>query len=382
MQTGNAINTRPVALVILDGWGYAPRTEGNAIAIAHTPYYDEICRTYPMSVLTAAGENDGEMDGAGRTEVGHLRMGTGRAAQTESSRIQNAIASGEFMSNETLIAAFRQANEKGSSVHLVGLVSDGGVHSSTETLFALLRLAKRNGLRDVYVHCILDGLDVAPRTADVYIEALNVKMDDIGIGRIATLCGRYFAMDGTDHWERTARAFTMLAHAEGERARDPVNAIRTSFLRGISDEFISPIVLERDHGVPMTTIKDGDLVVFFNHRAEGIRQLVRSVSLPEAADAPKPLVETVCLTDYDSAFELMAAFPPVHEKNALVTVLSDRGVQNHKITESARVHHLIESFDGGAGSRASFTQEFFAISSSGSSRFGQPESESFKITDK
>ena len=274
---------RPLALVILDGWGYAPRTDGNAIAIAHTPYYDEICRSFPMTILSASGERDGEANGAGDAEVGHLRMGTGRAAQTEVSQIKSAIETGAFMKNEVLRSAFEKAKGSGAAVHFVGLLSDAGVHSSTENLFALLRMAKQNGLENVFVHCILDGLDVPARTADVYVEALEIKLSDIGIGRIATLCGRYFAMDSSENWERTARAYTMLAHAEGERATDAVSAIRNSFLRGISDEFISPIVIESEPGKPVTTIKDGDQVVFFNHRGDGMLQLVRSVALPDAS---------------------------------------------------------------------------------------------------
>jgi 2,3-bisphosphoglycerate-independent phosphoglycerate mutase len=382
MRTEDQKITRPVALVILDGWGYAPRTDGNAIAIAHTPNYDEICRRFPMTVLSAAGERDGETDVAGNAEVGHLRIGTGRAAMTESSRIRRAIASGEFMENVTLNGAFQRAAISDSSVHLIGLVSDGGVHSSTETLFALLRLAKRSGLKDVYIHCILDGLDVAPRTADVCLEALEVKIADIGVGRIATLCGRFFAMDSSEQWERTARAYTMLVHAEGERARDPVSAIRTSFLRGISDEFISPIILEREPGVAVTTLKDGDLAVFFNHRADGMRQFVRSVSLPDTSAAAKPVLETVCLTDYDPAFDLPTAFAATQEKNTLTSVLSDVAVANYKITESARVHHLTEYFDGRGDNKAPSDREIFVRSSKDGSRYGQPESESFKITDK
>ena len=234
-----------MALVILDGWGYAPRTEGNAIAIAHTPYYDEICRRYPMTTLAASGESVGQSDHEpGSAEVGHLNIGTGRAAQTEVSRIRKAIASGELMDNPVLNQAFSKAKTDGSAVHLIGLVSDGGVHSSTENLFALLRLAKRHGLKDVFIHCILDGLDVPARSADIYIEALEIKLADIGVGRIATMCGRFFAMDSGENWERTARAFTMLVHAEGERSRDATASVRGSFLRGISDEFIAPIIVE------------------------------------------------------------------------------------------------------------------------------------------
>lgn len=373
---------RPVALVILDGWGYAPRTEGNAIAIAHTPYYDEICRSFPMTTLAAAGSKVGQADDQpGNAEVGHLNIGTGRAAQTEVARIRNAIISGEFMENQVLNRAYKKAKENGSAVHLIGLLSDGGVHSSTENLFACLRLAKKHGLSDVFIHCILDGRDVPERTADIYVEALEIKLADIGIGRIATLCGRFFAMDNNEKWERTARAFTMFVHAEGERTHDAVTAIRNSFLRGISDEFISPIIVESTPDVPVTMVKNGDLVVFFNHRPETMRQLVRSLCVPEGASGAKPVVETVCLTEYDRAFNLPAAFRNEPEKNTLTEILSGLQIPNIKITELARSTHLTHFFDGGADATQPVEQEII-LGNLDRAEEVHPESQSFKITDR
>jgi 2,3-bisphosphoglycerate-independent phosphoglycerate mutase len=382
MKSQNPKMNRPVALVILDGWGYAPRTESNAIAIAHTPYYDEICRDFPMTTLSAAGASVGQADEQpGSPEVGHLNMGTGRAAQTEIERIKNAVASGEFMENAVLNRAFEKARTNGSAVHLIGLLSDGGVHSSTDNLFACLRLAKHHGLNEVFIHCILDGLDVAERSADIYVEALEIKLADIGIGRIATMCGRFFAMDSGEKWERTARVFTMLVHAEGERTRDAVTAIRNSFLRGISDEFISPIVVEQAPDVPVTKVENGDLVVFFNHRADTMRQLVRSLCVPEGASGAKPTVETVCLTEYDRAFNLPAAFRQEPEKNTLTQVLSDLDIPNIKITETARMPHMTHFFDGGSDLTHQSEQEII-VGSAGLTAEVYPEAQSFKITDK
>lgn len=373
---------RPVALVILDGWGYAPRTEGNAIAIAHTPYYDEICRKYPMTTLAAAGEKVGQSeDQPGNAEVGHLNIGTGRAAQTEVERIRNAISSGEFMDNGVLNRAYVKAKENGSAVHLIGLLSDGGVHSSAESLFACLRLAKKHGLQKVFIHCILDGRDVPERTADIYVEALEIKLADIGIGRIATLCGRFFAMDANERWERTARAFTMLVHSEGERTHDAVTAIRNSFLRGISDEFISPIVIETAPDVPVTSVCNGDLVVFFNHRPDAIKQLVRSLCIPEGASGAKPMVDTVCLTEYDRAFNLPAAFRKDPEPNTLTEVLSSLQIPNIKITETSRTPHLTYFFDGGADAVQPAEQEII-VGPLLPSTEQWPESQTFKITDR
>jgi len=382
MDIKKAKTKRPVALVILDGWGYAPRTEGNAIAIAHTPNYDDICRKYPMTTLLASGEAVGQADDqAGSAEVGHLNMGTGRVARTEIARIKDAVASGAFLENSVLTRAFSKAKETGSAIHLIGLLSDGGVHSSTENLFACLRLAKKHGITEVFVHCILDGLDVQPRTADIYVEALEIKLADIGIGQIATLCGRFFAMDSGENWERTARAFTMLVHGEGEATRDPVTSIRNSFLRGISDEFIAPIIVEKAPDIPVAKVKSGDLVVFFNHRAEPMRQLVRSLCVPEGTSGAKPMIDTVCLTEYDAAFNLPVAFRQEPEKNALADVLERLEIPSFKITESSRYPHLTHFFDGGAESQQQFEEHILVGPPTEPSEI-LPESQSFKITDK
>ncbi len=382
MDLSNSRIKRPVALVILDGWGYAPRTEGNAIAMAHTPNYDEICRNYPMTTLASAGSGIGQADDqAGNPEIGHLNLGTGRVAKTDIDRIRESLLSGEFTENAVLNEALAKAKERGAGVHLVGLISDAGIHSSTDNLFAILRIARKHRLEDVFIHCILDGLDVPERTADIYVEALEIKLADIGIGRIATLCGRFFAMDKSDNWERTARAFTMLAHGEGERAQDAVAAVRNSFLRGISDEFISPIVMEKQLDVPVATVKNGDLVIFFNHRADAIRQLVRSLSVADGSGGAKPVIDTVCLTEYDPAFDLPCAFKARPERNSLAEVFRTHDIPHTKITETTRLTHLTHFFDGGAeaGTKADDVIVSEVNASKGDVR---PESQSFKITDK
>ena len=382
MDPQNPRIKRPVALVILDGWGYAPRNEGNAIAAAHTPYYDEICRNYPMTTLSASGTAVGQIDNEpGNAEIGHLNIGTGRVARTEMSKISSAIASGEFLDNPVLNRALKKAKADGSSVHLVGMISDAGVHSSTENLFAIIRLAKRYDITDVNIHCILDGVDVPMRTADVYVEALEIKLADLGLGKIATMCGRFFAMDRNENWERTARYFTMLVHAEGERTREPVMAVRNSFLRGISDEFIAPIIVESSPDVPVATIKDGDLVIFFNHRADSIRQIVRSLCIPDGASGVKPVVETVCLTEYDRAFNLPAAFRPDPERNTLTSVLSSLEIPTYKITEVARSPHLTQYFDGEPDGQQPFEHQLFIDGHDDNGVYVQPESQSFKIAD-
>lgn len=374
---------RPLALVILDGWGVSDRTDGNAIALAHTPYYDEICARYPNTTLGAAGEKVGLSAGsAGNAEVGHLNIGAGRVIETDVSRIQRAIRSREFFSNPVLQPTFAHAAASGKPVHLIGMLSDGDVHSSQETLFALLRMAKMEGVQDVFVHGILDGRDVPPRTADVYVEALEIKLADIGIGRIATLCGRYFAMDSEENWERTARAFTMLVHAEGERAADPRSAVRNSFLRGISDEFVAPIVIEREDGVPVATVSEGDVVVFFNHRADTMRQLARSLAVPDPLSLAKPNIEAICLTEYDRSYNLPVAFKLDSAVNMLAQIFEDLRIPNFRIAESDRFAHVTSFFNGGAERPGSYELHHHIPSSSSANRANEPELKSFKVTDR
>lgn len=373
----------PLALVILDGWGHSSRQEGNAIALANTPNYDAVCANFPMTTLIAAGMPVGQSpDAIGNPEVGHLNIGSGRAAQAEVFRVERAINSGDFQKNEILKNAFAIAAAKGSTLHLIGLLSDGGVHSSSETLFALLRLAKIGGLTDIAVHCILDGVDVPIRTADIYVEALEIKLADIGIGRIATLCGRYFAMDSRGNWERTARAYTMLVHAEGERSRDAVGSIRNSFLRGIADEFIAPIIIEDDLETPSAIIKDGDVVIYFNHRPETMRQLVRSLSVPDSIGSPKPMIDSICMTEYDRGFGLAVAFPPETASLALTDILGASGIRNFKVTQTERFPHLTYFFNGGAESQMQTEQNILVPTPKMESVELHPESQSFKITDK
>lgn len=373
---------RPLALIILDGWGVSDKTEGNAIALAHTPHYDEICARFPQTLLEASGESVGLAAGSyGSAEAGHLNIGAGRVVKTDIARIANSIRAGEFGRNSVLHPAMARAAATGKLVHLVGLLSDGGVHSSFETLYALLRMAKSEGVREVFIHGILDGRDVPPRTADIYVEALEIKMADIGIGKIATLCGRFFGMDSGENWERTARAYTMLVHAEGERAFDPRTAIRNSFLRGIADEFIAPIVLEKDTGVPVATIGDGDVVIFFNHRADTMRQLARSLAVPElGSTVRKPAIDAICLIEYDQSFNLPVAFTPETETSVLGQVLAEHRIANYRIAGADRYPHVTSFFNGGGD--PTIYECGTLVELPGHHRDSEPEMESFKVADR
>jgi 2,3-bisphosphoglycerate-independent phosphoglycerate mutase len=377
---------RPLALIILDGWGFSLDPHGNAIAMANTPYYDDICARYPSTSILAAGTAVGLSEWAvGNAENGHVNIGAGRVVKTVAAQIADSILAGTFSENSVLTDAFQKAVEKGSAVHFIGLLSDGDVHSSSETLFSLLRMAKINGISDAFVHAILDGRDVPQRTADIYVEALEIKMADIGIGTIASLCGRYYGMDSNENWERTARAFTMLVHAEGERATDAVTAVRSSFLRGISDEFVAPIVIETSQNLPMTTVKNGDLVVFFNHRADTMKQLVRSLAVPELGEASlsvKPQIDVVCLTEYERSFGLNVAFPPASRTNNLADVLSQHGISNYRISELDRFAHITRFFNGGSETVPPNERHIQVPPTPRvTDRESEPEMRSFKIAD-
>ena len=268
----------PLALIIIDGWGYTPEREGNAIALASTPFYDELSEKYPQTLLEASGTRVGLPAGImGNSEVGHLNMGSGRVVRMDLSRIDHDIETGEFFNNEVLTKAMDGVKERGKSLHLMGLLSDGQVHSSQEHLYALLRMAKGRGLQRVYVHCFLDGRDTPPASAYGYVEALQVKCTEIGCGRIASIIGRYYAMDRDKRWERTERAYNLLVNATGERAIDPVETIKRSYERGLTDEFIEPIVMERETGEPVATIEEDDAVIFFNFRPDRARQITRAL---------------------------------------------------------------------------------------------------------
>jgi len=359
--------SRPLALIILDGWDDAEANESSIINRSFTPNYDAICAKFPKASLVAGND----------AIAGHLTIGAGRNAETEMSVVENALRTACFAENEVLNAAMKTAAENGNSIHLIGLLSDAGIHSLPDTIFGLLRMAKRLGNTEVFVHCILDGRDVDPRTADIYLEALEIKMADIGIGRIATVCGRFFAMDIEENWERTARAFTMLVHSEGERAKDAVEAVRGSFLRGIADEFIAPIIIEDNEKKPVGQIKDSDAVIFFNHRGDGMRQIVRSLSI--ADDSTKPHVETVCLTEYDKCFELPVAFQAAPSKDNFAELIDASRIANFRITDATRSNEITAAFNCGVSNE--MEQNIILPAADVLTLESEPEMKSFKIAD-
>jgi 2,3-bisphosphoglycerate-independent phosphoglycerate mutase len=381
-----AKNTGPLALIIIDGWGYSPEREGNAIALASTPFYDELLEKYPHTLLEASGTRVGLPAGImGNSEVGHLNMGAGRVIRMDVTRIDYDIETGAFFENETLKAALDGALGRDRALHLMGLVSDGQVHSSQEHLYALLRMAKRRGLQRIYVHCFLDGRDTPPASAYGYVEALQVKCAEIGAGRIASAVGRYYAMDRDKRWERTLRAYKLLVHAEGERVIDPVEAIKKSYERGITDEFIEPLVVERETGEPVATIQDGDAVIFFNFRPDRARQLTRALAVPGFAEFPipgRPDIEFVCFSQYDKEFPLPIAFPQQQHRNVLAEIFGQVGVRNYRLAETEKYAHVTYFFNGGVEKEYPCERRLLVPSPKIATYDLEPEMSAFKVTDK
>ncbi|MCL6612487.1 MAG: 2,3-bisphosphoglycerate-independent phosphoglycerate mutase [Peptococcaceae bacterium] len=342
----------PLALIILDGWGLRDSRAGNAIAGASTPNMDSFLEKYPHTVISCSGEDVGLPGGQmGNSEVGHLNMGAGRIVYQELTRISKAIRDGDFFENEVLIRAVEHAHRNGSDLHLMGLLSDGGVHSHIDHLFALLELARRRQLDRVYVHCFLDGRDVPPDNAAEYITQLEEKIKELKTGRIATVTGRYYAMDRDRRWDRTRMAYRALVAGEGLKALSAGAAVRESYERGETDEFVRPTVIEDRDGSPVAVVKSGDAVIFFNFRPDRARQLTRAFVDRDFAgfdrDRPPDDLYFVCMTQYDKTIEAPVAFRPQRLKNTLGEVLSSAGIKQLRLAETEKYAHVTFFFNGG-----------------------------------
>src|SRR5262245_42785132 len=249
----------PLALIIIDGWGYSAASEGNAIALANTPFYDELSEKYPQTLLEAHGSRVGLPAGVmGNSEVGHLNIGSGRVIRMDVSLVDHEIDTGVFFQNQVLSKVIESAKKHGTALHLMGLCSDGQVHSSLTHLYALLKMAKNHDLTRVYVHCFLDGRDTPPKSAGLYIATLQNRMAEIRCGEIATVIGRYYAMDRDKRWERTRRAYDLLVNAIGDKFEDPLESVNQSYAAGVTDEFVEPRVIVRPSGEPVATIQNDD----------------------------------------------------------------------------------------------------------------------------
>ena len=346
----------PYAIIIMDGYGLAPAGPGNAIALDGSKNVNELMKQYPSATLGASGLSVGLPEGQmGNSEVGHLNMGAGRIVYQDLTRITKSIEDGDFFENPELLKAMNNA-KNGKKLHLYGLLSDGGVHSHITHLYALLKMAKMNGVKDVFVHCFTDGRDVSPTSGAGFVRALQAEMDKIGCGKIASVCGRYYAMDRDNNWDRVEKAYDMLTLGEGIKCEDAADALEESYKEGVTDEFIKPTKVYED-GKPVGLLEKGDSVIFFNFRPDRAREITRAVSQREfvvpkgtAFERKTGFLEPVyvCFTVYDAQFSgVEIAFPEKHIKNTLGEYLAALGKKQLRIAETEKYAHVTFFFNGG-----------------------------------
>ena len=340
MSSVPGMSGRPVILTILDGWGFSPAIEGNAIAAARKPTYDRLLREFPNTLVHTSGPYVGLPQGQmGNSEVGHLNIGAGRIVYMDVTRIDKMIENGDFFKDPTLLAAMHHARTR--RLHLMGLLGDGGVHSMNTHLYALLEMARREGVTDVCVHCFMDGRDTPPESGAGYIEALQKEIRRIGTGRIATIAGRYYAMDRDQRWDRIERARAAMVDGIGEKATDPVAAVKRSYEKGVTDEFIEPIVMVNERQEPSGLIRPEDACLFYNYRADRGREMTKVLT-----EAPLKLHFTT-MTQYDksqtAAFVLSKELPT----HILANVMAEMNWKNLRVAETEKYAHVTYFFNGG-----------------------------------
>ena len=369
-MTKDEMRPKPLVLIILDGWGYSPKTEANAIALARKPTYERLLREYPSTLIHTSGKYVGLPNGQmGNSEVGHLNIGAGRIVHMDITRIDLMIQNGDFFSHPPLLAAMKHARTGNRRLHLFGLVSNGGVHSQQAHVYALLKMAKQNGVDRVFVHAFMDGRDTLPTNGAGYLEQLQHKMREYNSGAIASVNGRYYAMDRDRRWERIAKAFNTMVYGEGEGGKyvDPVQGMKDSYNKGVTDEFVLPFVCVGNKGEPLATIRDEDSCICFNFRADRVRQITRALTrnsglnsqagsdLPGAADldatiprdrTPKNL-HYLCMTQYDKNFSLPVVIPPESLDNILANVMGQMSLRNLRVAETEKYAHVTYFFNGG-----------------------------------
>lgn len=342
---------KPYVLLIMDGFGLNDNPKANAVAQANTPVLDGLVKQYPFVKGAASGLAVGLPDGQmGNSEVGHMNMGAGRIVYQELTRITKSIEDGDFFKNEELVGAFENAKKNGKSVHLWGLLSDGGVHSHNTHLYALLEMAKRQGVENVYVHCFLDGRDTSPTAGKDYIAELEEKMKEIGVGKIATISGRYYAMDRDNRWDRIEKAYRALTKGDGNEAASAKEAIEASYAADKTDEFVIPCVI-KENGKPVATVQDGDSVIFFNFRPDRAREMTRVFCADEFDGfdrGERVKTDYVCFVQYDDTIpNTKIAFKKEELSNTFGQFLADHGMTQARIAETEKYAHVTFFFNGG-----------------------------------
>lgn len=369
--------------MILDGYGMSSNKEGNAIAAARTPNMDRLFSTYPHCELESSGGSVGLPEGQmGNSEVGHLNIGAGRVVYQDLTKITKSIRDGEFNKNSALLDAIKNVKSKGSSLHLMGLLSDGGVHSHISHLYALLALVKEQGIARVYVHAFLDGRDVPPKSALTYIADAQIKMKELG-GEFATISGRYYAMDRDKRWERVEKAYNAMTGGKGEKAESATSAVKNSYERGETDEFVIPTVIMRNEK-PVSLICDNDSVIFFNFRSDRAREITRAFidnGFNGFDRKSHPKINFVCMTQYDETFSVTIAFPTELIKNILAEVISQHHLKQLRIAETEKYAHVTFFLNGGVEKPVEGEDRILIPSPKVATYDMQPEMSALPVTD-
>lgn len=377
----------PTALIILDGFACRSESKGNAVAQAKKPNFDRYWSKFPHANLTASGEAVGLPEGQmGNSEVGHLNIGAGRIVYQSLTRVNLSIREGEFERNETFLAAIKHVKEKGKALHLMGLLSDGGVHSHIEHMFALLKLAAEEGLTNVYVHGFLDGRDVGPQTAPKYIEQTLEKMREIGVGEFATISGRYYSMDRDKRWDRVEKSYRSMVYGDGPTYSNPMELIEDNYNNGIFDEFVVPSVLVRPDGSPVATIRNEDAVIFYNFRPDRAIQISNTFtnkdyrSFDRGEGHPENL-HFVCLTHFSETVDGYVAFKPTNLDNTVGEVISQAGMTQLRIAETEKYPHVTFFMSGGREKEFPGEQRILINSPKVATYDLKPEMSAYEVTD-
>jgi 2,3-bisphosphoglycerate-independent phosphoglycerate mutase len=371
----------------MDGFGLSEEKRGNAISSARTPHLNKLFATRPWTKLQCSGEAVGLPNGQmGNSEVGHLNIGAGRIVYQEITRIDKSIEDDSFFENETLMKIAEHCHKNNSSWHIFGLLSDGGVHSSLNHLWALLEFAKKNNLSKVYLHAFMDGRDTSPHGGKGYIEQFWAKAKTIGVGKIATISGRYYAMDRDKRWERIEKAYQAIVYGNGKKSPDPIQAIEDSYRQNITDEFVIPTVIYKD-SKPVATVADNDAVLFFNFRADRARQLTESFVCPDFHEFQHKKFKNLLfatMTEYDVRFKSYVELvtPPLFMKNILGEVLQDNGYSQLRIAETEKYAHVTFFFNGGVEKPFENEDRILIPSPKVATYDLQPEMSAFKVTDR
>ncbi len=368
-------------LLILDGWGYSPSAENNAIALANTPNWDHLVTKYPNTLIGTSGASVGLPDGQmGNSEVGHLTIGSGRLIDQDFTRIENDIENGKFFKNGSLCHTLEDTNKNDKAVHILGLLSDGGVHSHQNHIHAVLELAKQQGCKQVYFHVITDGRDTPPNSAGDFVEILEAKINELQIGRIVSVVGRFYAMDRDNRWERVSKAYHLIATGKSERQADsPISAIQMAYEAGETDEFIAPTTVGES-----VMINEGDAVIFMNYRADRAREITQALTsntFQEFERESFKVTNFICLTEYKKDFNLECAYPPITVVNTLGYYLSSLGLKQLRIAETEKYAHVTFFFNGGVEAQLAGEERKLIQSPDVKTYDLKPEMSAYELTD-